>query len=170
VLACTGADSDACLTPLQVEAVKRIYAGARTTSGHRLYPGWAPGSESGWGIYIINPREPVRAELFRGWVFRNRAWDPRSFDWDKDVAAVNAAYPFLSAMSTDYSAFNVLLPLLPRSGHGALWGRGGTEHVRPASSWLEYAQRAEPAHSLVGKSRRCRGGRLAKGGRPCLLH
>jgi hypothetical protein len=105
VLACTTAESDQCLTPAQIEAVKKIYAGARTRSGHQLYPGWAPGSESGWGTYIIDPREPVRVGLFRGWLFQNPAWDPRSFDWDTDVAAVNAAYPFLSAMSTDYSAF-----------------------------------------------------------------
>jgi hypothetical protein len=104
-LACVAAESDACLTPPQIEAVRKIYAGARTTSGQQLYPGWAPGSESGWGTYIVNPREPVRVGLFRGWLFRDPAWDPRSFDWDEDVAAANAAYPFVSAMSTDYSAF-----------------------------------------------------------------
>jgi feruloyl esterase len=38
-------------------------------------------------------------------VFQNPAWDPRSFDWEKDVETVNAKYPFLNAMSTDYSAF-----------------------------------------------------------------
>jgi feruloyl esterase len=38
-------------------------------------------------------------------VFKNPSWDPRAFDWDKDVATVNAAYPVLNAMSTDYSAF-----------------------------------------------------------------
>jgi len=105
VLRCTLAESDACLTPPQIEAVKKIYAGARTRSGHQLYPGWAPGSEAGWGTYIITPREPIRVGLFRGWMFQNPTWDPRSFDWEQDVLAVNAAYPFLSAMSTDYGAF-----------------------------------------------------------------
>ena len=105
VLACTAAESDTCLTPAQVEAVKKIYGGARTTSGHLLYPGWAPGSETGWGTYIVNPREPVRIGLFRGWMLRNPEWDPRSFDWERDVTAANTAFPFLSAMSTDYSAF-----------------------------------------------------------------
>jgi feruloyl esterase len=104
-LACHGADTDACLTPPQIDAVKKVYAGARTKAGQQLYPGWAPGSEAGWGSYIVNPREPVRIGLFRGWVFQDPAWDPRSFDWDADVALVNARYPFLSAMSTDYSAF-----------------------------------------------------------------
>ena len=105
VLTCRGAETDACLTPRQVEAAKKVYAGAKTRSGQQLYPGWAPGSEAGWGTYITNPKEPVRIGLFRSWVFQNSSWDPRSFDWDKDVATVNAAYPYLSAMSTDYAAF-----------------------------------------------------------------
>ena len=33
----------------------------------------------------------MRIGLFRGWVFQNPSWDPRSFDWEKDVATVNAA-------------------------------------------------------------------------------
>ena len=104
-LTCTGAETDACLTPPQVEAVRRVYAGATTTSGRRLYPGWAPGSETGWGRYITNPKEPVRIDLFRRWVFQDASWNPRSFDWNKDVEAVDAAYPFLNAMSVDYSGF-----------------------------------------------------------------
>jgi hypothetical protein len=105
VLACKGTDTDACLTAEQVEAARKVYAGAKSRSGQQLYPGWAPGSEAGWGTYITNPKEPVRIGLFRGWVFDNTGWDPRSFDWDKDVATVNAKYPMLNAMATDYSAF-----------------------------------------------------------------
>jgi hypothetical protein len=105
VLACTGAESDGCLTPPQIEAVKSVYAGAKTSSGQPLYAGWAPGSEAGWGTYITNPKEPVRVGFFRGWVFQNPSWDPRAFDWDRDIATVNAKYPFLNAMSTDYNAF-----------------------------------------------------------------
>ena len=94
-----------CLTPRQIDAATKVYAGAKTKSGQQLYPGWAPGSEAGWGTYITNPKEPVRIGLFRGWVFQDPSWDPRSFDWDKDVATVNAKYSFLNAMATDYSAF-----------------------------------------------------------------
>ena len=105
VLACRGDETDACLTPRQIDAARKVYAGAKTRAGAVLYPGWVPGSEAGWGTYITNPKEPVRLGLFTGWVFQDPSWDPRSFDWDKDVATVNAKYPFLSAMSTDYSAF-----------------------------------------------------------------
>jgi len=105
VLACKADETDACLTPRQIDAAKKVYAGAKTKAGQQLYPGWSFGSEAGWGTYITNPKEPVRIGLFRGWVFQDPSWDPRSFDWDKDVATVNAKYPFLNAMATDYSAF-----------------------------------------------------------------
>ena len=105
-LACTGVETDGCLTAQQIEAVRKVYAGARTRDGRQLYPGWAPGSEAGWGTYITNPNAPVRIGLFRDWVFKNPAWDPRTFDWDKDVTTVDAAFPMLNAMSTDYAAFN----------------------------------------------------------------
>jgi feruloyl esterase len=105
-LACSGAETDSCLTSEQVEAARKVYGGARTRGGRQLYPGWAPGSESGWGQYITSPKVPVRAGLFRDWVFRNPAWDPRTFDWEKDVAVVDGAFPVLNATSTDFGAFN----------------------------------------------------------------
>ena len=105
-LACTAAETDSCLTAPQIEAVAKVYAGARARDGQQFYPGWARGSESGWGQYITNPGVPVRIALFRDWVFENPKWDPRTFDWDKDVATVDAAWPMLNAISTDYTAFN----------------------------------------------------------------
>jgi hypothetical protein len=105
VLACRGDETNACLTPRQIDAAKKVYAGATTKSGQQLYPGWSPGSEAGWTTYITDPKEPVRIGLFRSWVFQDPSWDPRSFDWDKDVATVNAKYPFLNATATDYRAF-----------------------------------------------------------------
>ena len=104
-LLCKGNETDACLTSRQIDAVNKVYVGAKTKSGQQLYPGWARGSEAGWGSYIVNRKESVRIDLFRGWVFNNSSWNPRSFDWDKDVTTVNAKYPFLNAAATDYNAF-----------------------------------------------------------------
>jgi tannase/feruloyl esterase/alpha/beta hydrolase family protein len=106
VLACRGDETAACLTPRQIDAAKKVYAGAKMKSGQRLYPGWVPGSEAGWATYITDPKEPVRIGLFRSWVFQDPSWDPRSFDWDKDVTTVNAKFPFLNAMATDFRAFH----------------------------------------------------------------
>jgi feruloyl esterase len=106
VLACKGAENDSCLTPQQVEAVRKVYGGARhARTGEPLFPGWARGSEQGWRAYITEPREPVRVGLFRYFVFHDPAWDWRTFDWDKDVAYVESQVPYLSATSRDLSAF-----------------------------------------------------------------
>ena len=82
-LACTGADGDTCLTAPQVAAVRKVYQGARNPrTGEQIFPGWARGSESGWGTYIVNPTEPVRVAFLRSLVFNDPAWDPRRFNWD----------------------------------------------------------------------------------------
>lgn len=105
-IACKGADDLSCLTAPQVEAVRKVYAGVRNPrTGASVYPGWARGSERGWGTYITNPREPVRVGLFRGWAFHDPSWDMRSFDFDRDIAYVNDALPQLNAMSTDLNRF-----------------------------------------------------------------
>jgi feruloyl esterase len=130
-LACTGTETDACLTPPQIEAARKVYAGATAKDGRQLYPGWAPGSERGWGTYITNPKEPVRIGLLRDWVFADPSWQPRSFDWDKDVATVNAKYPFLNAMSTDYAAFK-------QRGGKLIMNTGLADPVVPPLDTIEY--------------------------------
>ncbi|HTL02148.1 MAG TPA: tannase/feruloyl esterase family alpha/beta hydrolase [Vicinamibacterales bacterium] len=105
-LLCPGADDGSCLTAAQVDAVKKVYEGARNTrTGEQIFQGWARGSEQGWGSYIVNPREPVRIDFFRYFAFHDPHWNARTFDWDRDVAFVDDQVPFLSATSRDLSAF-----------------------------------------------------------------
>jgi hypothetical protein len=55
---CSGADSPACLTAAQVEAVRKLYAGPRDDRGRRMYPGGqAMGSEGAWVPWIV-PAKP----------------------------------------------------------------------------------------------------------------
>src|SRR5579871_1462586 len=106
VLQCKAGDSDTCLTAPQVQAVQKVYAGARNPrTGEQLYPGWARGTEQGWPQYLTAPREAVRIGLFRDFVFDDPNWDPHTFDWDRDAAYVEAQVPDLSATSTDLGAF-----------------------------------------------------------------
>jgi feruloyl esterase len=107
VLACGTDATNTCLTPEQVSAVRKVYAGARNArTGAQLFPGWVRGSEEGWGPYILDPREPVRLGLFRFFTFHDPAWDWRTFDWDRDVNFVEAQVPYLSAVSRDLQAFS----------------------------------------------------------------
>ncbi len=54
-LLCHGADSAACLTAAQVDAVKKLWVGPRTPEGDQIYPGLLRGGEAGpggWATWI----------------------------------------------------------------------------------------------------------------------
>lgn len=105
-LACRDRDEDSCLTPPQIEAVRKVYDGARNRqTGAQIFPGWIRGSERGWGTYITNPGEPSRVDFFRIMAFHDPQWNWRTFDWNQDVSFVESQVPYLSATSRDLSAF-----------------------------------------------------------------
>ncbi|MGB7972823.1 MAG: tannase/feruloyl esterase family alpha/beta hydrolase [Roseiarcus sp.] len=95
-LVCKAGDAPDCLTPEQVETVKRFYAGpTNPRTGEQIYPGWPRGSEGpafGWaleeGDAPFSLKEPAFDSLFK-WVF-GPTWDWRSFDFDHDMAEVDA--------------------------------------------------------------------------------
>lgn len=116
-LSCQGTDGPGCLTAEQVDAVKRMYGGARNPrTGDVIYPGWPPTSEaltlsadgtpaSGWHQYW-GAREPTRANFWRAWSFNDAAWDPWQFDFDADVARADQRVgPLVDQNSVDLSAF-----------------------------------------------------------------
>ena len=74
-------------------------------TAEQIFPGWAPGSEAGWGSYIVNPSEPVRVAFLRSLVFKSPSWTPEAFDWEKDVTVADHAIPSFAATSRDYRAF-----------------------------------------------------------------
>jgi feruloyl esterase len=96
-LACRAGDEPSCLTAPQLEALRKMYAGATNPrTGAVVYPGWPKGSEaltstadgrplSGWQQYW-GSTEPTRAAFWRLWVFGDERWDPWSFDFDRDLA------------------------------------------------------------------------------------
>ena len=95
-LVCKAGDAPDCLTPEQVETAARFYAGPKNPrTGEQIYPGWARGSEGpafGWALEEGDPplslKEPGLDSLFK-WVF-GPSWDWRSFDFDHDMAEVDA--------------------------------------------------------------------------------
>jgi len=114
VLLCRGKENDTCLTPAQVEAANKVYAGPRNPrTGEQTIAGYSPGSESpvadeyfaGWKTYITDPKEPMRLDFWKYWVFNDPAWDWRTFDYDRDVAYADAKLAAVNASSPDLSAF-----------------------------------------------------------------
>jgi len=85
---CKGEDTSACLTPPQVEAARKIYAGATNPrTGLRIWPGVMPGSELGWAQTAGGP-EPIglAMEYFKYVVFEDPNWDWKTFNFDTDTA------------------------------------------------------------------------------------
>jgi len=109
-LACKGADSPTCLTPPQVEAVRKIYQGpVNPRTKERIHSPVYRGSELDWEI-LTGPQPlggtgPLTG-FFRSFIFKDPAWDykvrPVNFDSDvtladrPDIATVNAVNPDLT--------------------------------------------------------------------------
>jgi feruloyl esterase len=84
VLACRqGSSPGTCLTPSQVEAARKIYAGASNPrTGAAIFPGLERGSELGWSPSPVG----YAVDWFKYRVFRNAEWDPKTLNFDADVA------------------------------------------------------------------------------------
>ena len=87
VIQCMNGDGPDCLTEAQVETARKIYSPAvNPRTGALIAPGFAPGSEKGWG-YAASP-EPPKLTLtgLQNRVFKDPKWDYRTFNFDSDVA------------------------------------------------------------------------------------
>ena len=108
-----GADEATCLSQSQVDAVKKVYDGAKSPkTGEPIFTGWPRGSENfgesaimGWRQYITDMKEPSRVGVFKYWLFHDPNWDVRSLDYDRDLAFADERLPYIHAASKDLSAF-----------------------------------------------------------------
>jgi feruloyl esterase len=108
VLACKGTDEISCLTAPQVDAVRRVYAGASNPrTGEKIFPGLERGSELGWSPVPVG----YAVDYFKHLVFKDPNWDPKTLNFDSHLAE---AYP------APHQIFDANDPKL-----GAFVGRGG---------------------------------------------
>jgi len=120
-LLCTGAESASCLTAPQLDALGKIYSGARNPrTGEQIFPGYSPGAESfnlgrgSWSLWITGAA-PGSAQqfseanpFFANMMFEDPKWDFRTFNFDTDVTATDAKLAHaLNATDPDLSAFDV---------------------------------------------------------------
>jgi len=113
-LACkAGADESTCLTPPQVEAVKKVHDGVKNPrTGEQIFTGWPRGSENfgdsaimGWRQYITDTKEPSRVGVFKYLLFNDPNWDVRTLDYDRDFAYAQERLPHLHAVDRDLTPF-----------------------------------------------------------------
>jgi feruloyl esterase len=120
-LLCKGADSPACLTAPQVEAVKKLWSGLRTADGDQVYPGLVPGGEAGaggWTAWITGnaPGTGLHGRLgipfLKYAVFEDPNWDYKTFrfnahdGFDSDIDFTDTKLGALfNATDSNLSAF-----------------------------------------------------------------
>lgn len=106
VLACTGTETDACLTPPQLDALKKIYAGpSNPRTRERIFPGFTIGSEASWTAMVENRNASgLPNGYFANLVFENASWDFKTFDFDRDLSKADEKVGRLgNAVSVDYA-------------------------------------------------------------------
>ena len=91
-LICQGPDGPNCLTRAQAEAVQKVYDGpVNPRTGESVFPGFAPGSEASWAGIIRVPTGGATGLIsyFSNLAFEDPAWNPLTFNFDRDMAAVD---------------------------------------------------------------------------------
>ena len=84
---CNDTKTTNCLTPLQVQAARHIYAGARQSNGKQLMPGQVRGTELGWPGLMNGATPGGSAWLFwKQVVFDDAHFDNAQLDFDKDAS------------------------------------------------------------------------------------
>ena len=109
----TAQDSLDCLTPPQVNSLRKLYAGGATRTGQPLFPGYLPGSElPAWPYWVTGAgpgasagaRYPVN--FFRYMVTNDPKWDILNADADASYQQAKAVLGRdIDATSPDLHAF-----------------------------------------------------------------
>jgi feruloyl esterase len=142
-IACRAGDGPGCLTPPQVEAVSRIYAGpANPRTGERIWSPLYRGSELDWSFFT-EAASPVgiATTTLRDAILKDPSWDFRTtpVDYDRHVAMADRS---------DVSRMNAsnpdITPFVQRGGKLILSG-GWNNALVPAGAILDYYRRVEGA-------------------------
>jgi feruloyl esterase len=142
VLLCKGEESgNSCLTEQQLTALKKIYAGPRTSAGEQIMPGYSPGGEAepgGWAAWITGGQPQQAAmfgfgtQFFKNMVFSDPAWDFKTFNPDRDMkVADQKAAAALNATDPDLKKFKA------RGGKLILY-HGWSDAAIPATNVINY--------------------------------
>jgi feruloyl esterase len=149
------ADGPNCLTPPQVEAVRKIYAGPTNRRTHEKI--WSPlyrGSELDWSFFIDTPGPiGIATSTLRDAILKDPAWDYRTtpIDFDRDVALADRSdIARVNASNPDISAY-------VRQGGKLILSGGWNNALVPAGAVVDYYNAIE---AKVGRENTRRAVRL----------
>jgi feruloyl esterase len=128
-LACNGAETDACLTPAQVESAQTFYAPTNIANGRYVWPGFLPGGETAatWGASTSN----LGGDFIKYMVAQDASVDPLLLDPAQYTARLDQLSAMLDAVDPDLSRFKA------RGGKLVLW-TGQTDWLITANNATEY--------------------------------
>jgi feruloyl esterase len=151
-LICKGGDAANCLTAAQEGAVEKMYSGpVNPRTGAKLYTGFYPGSEVGWGKGgnqpVINRTTTSGVssnDFMRFALFANPGFEFRNFDFDRDAQAIDEK---LAAIS---NATDPNLEEFRKLGHKLLYYHGASDPLIPAQNGINYYESVEADQSKRG--------------------
>ena len=105
-LACDAGGGGACLSEAQIETVRLIYAGPTRSDGSSIFPGLAPGSETGWTTLSGPAPLSIALETYNLLVYDDPEWDWLAFDAETDIdTAVARIGPLMDAADPNLGTF-----------------------------------------------------------------
>lgn len=142
-LACSGSETDACLTPAQVESARTFYAPTNIANGRYTWPGFLPGGEDSFPFPSQDWGGKSSKDLMEGYVkymvAQNPAIDPLQLDPAQYTSRLDQLVSLIDAVAPDLSRFKA------RGGKLILW-TGLTDWLITANNATAYYQ------SVVQKS------------------
>jgi feruloyl esterase len=133
-LRCTAANDASCLTDGEVEAVRQMYGGPKTSAGVQIYPGLSRGGESGWDVLWSKPSQLGGSGLgfYRFMVFQNPSWDLSIMDFERDPALAKQKFgDILDPDNPDLSGF-------AKRGGKIIVYHGWADHMVPSQVSIDY--------------------------------
>jgi len=133
-LQCKTGDNPAnCLSAVQVHQAQRLYSPPRNVlTGEVLYPGFARGSELGWGAIQNHLAAYYAQPLLASAVFDNAGWDWTTYDFGTDSALVDQKLaPLVNATNPDIFRF-------ARRGGKVIMTQGWADEINAPTKPIEY--------------------------------
>jgi feruloyl esterase len=103
-LACSGEDTESCLTPAQLKTVEVFYGGVKDSKGELVFSGQALSTP----LRALAPPTDVPGggyDTVRIWAFQDEKYDWKKFDLDRDMPVIAAKVGFVDANDPDLTEF-----------------------------------------------------------------
>lgn len=137
-LTCKNDETEGCLSPDKVTTAEAIIAPLADARGTTYDYGLLPGITSRPGGL-----PPLPVQMFGDVVHGDSAWNPRSFEISRDLAAARAAFPMMDARSANLADFAA------RGGKLMLYHGWADASVQPLST-IDFFSRLQPAPTGAG--------------------